>query len=300
MIDIRQSVQWGQYLSQIGWNIEFAGKVQIFIRKVPLINRSLIKIQHPQNPLPFAEIEKIAKKHRVLFVLIEPDCQKYREEDFIQAGYQKSSMSLTHTATIHLNLRQTPEQLFASFSENARRNIKKAQKNNLQIKTVYLKDTQNDQEFKKFYQLLHSLTKLKKFYTPGYDEFYKKMLAFKKTSVLFFAYKKNQPLAVVWAAYFNKTLFYMHTGITEKGYQLLGNYLLVWEAVKEAQKMKLETFNFEGIYDPRFPRERKKWVNFSEFKKRFHGQIIEYPGPQIKFYSKIFKIFYLCSNLISR
>lgn len=300
MTDIRQSSQWGQFLSRIGWNIEKVGNTQIFIRKVPLLNRSLIKIQHPQNPLPFQKIDQIAAQYHAFFTLIEPEEIGFDKTEFKKNGYKESSMSLTHTATVVIDIDKPEKEIFSSFSENARRNIKKAQKNQLEIKIVFLKECTDDQHFSQFYALLHNLSKLKKFYVPGYSEFHKKMLSFKNNSLLLFTYYNHQPVAVVWLAYYQKTLFYLHTGITNEGYKLLANYLLVWEAVKIAQEMKLKTFNFEGIYDPRFPKERQKWANFSEFKKRFHGTTIQYPQPQIKFYSKIFKLFYLCNQVLSR
>ena len=301
-MDIRQSPQWGQYLSSIGWTIENVGQAQIFIRRIPLIKRSVIKIQHQQNPLPFSKIENIAKKHRAFFVLVEPEATGFNEIPLKKIGYRKSSMSLTHTATIHIDLSKPEKEILASLSENARRNIKKAQQNNLKVKIIFLNQAKDDTEFRKFYHLLTNLTKLKKFYVPGYGEFYKKMQAFKDNSILLFTYQKADPnpIAVVWLGVLKDTAVYMNTGITKDGYQLLANYLLVWEAIKLAKKLKLKLFDFEGIFDPRFPKHRQSWKNFSEFKKRFHGTLVEHPGPFIKWHSKPFKLLYLCNQIFSR
>lgn len=313
-MDIRQSPQWGKYLSQIGWSIEKVGNIQIFIRPFPLIKRSAVKIQHPQNPLPLSKIDEIAKKYKALFVLIEPEPEAFNKQSLINHGFRQSAISLTHTVSIHIDLKQTEEKLLASFSENARRNIKKAQANNLTVKKIFLKKEKDDTEFKKFYALLANLTKLKKFYVPGYDEFYKKMVGFKDSSVLLFAFPSThstdsgqassgqvtEPIAAVWLGLLKDTTVYMNTGITKEGYKLLANYLLVWEALKLAKKEGLKLFDFEGLFDPRFPKERKSWQKFSEFKKRFHGTLIEYPPPYIKWYSKPFKLFYLCSKILPR
>lgn len=302
-MDIRQSSNWGSYLSQIGWKIEKIGNgSHAFIRPIPLFGRSVIKIQHPQNPLDFAKIDKIAKEHKALFVLLEPQGLKYHEPSFIKDGYRPSKTSLTHTSTVYLDLTQSEPKLFSSFSENAKRNIKKAEKNNLIIKKIFLKDEKNDGEFRKFYDLLSNLTKLKKFYVPGYGEFHKKMQAFKDNSVILFAYtpRHSEPVAAVWLGILEDTAVYMNTGITEEGYRQLANYLLVWEALKLAKKQGLKIFDFEGVYDPRFPQHRQSWQKFSEFKKRFHGQVVEYPKPWIKYYSLPFKLFHLCGQIFSR
>lgn len=302
-MDIRQSENWGKYLTSIDWKVEKIGLSQAFIRPIPLTGRSVIKIQHPYNPLPLSKIDELAKKHKALFAIIEPDIKDFKNEGgFYKFGFQPAKMSYTHTATIYINLQRSLKKLLSSFSENARRNIKKSQSNNLQIKTVLLKDQSNDEEFKKFYSLLTNLTKLKKFYVPGYREFYKKMLAFKNNSAILFAFNQDnsQPIAAVWLGFLKDTAIYMNTGITEEGYKFLANYLLVWESFKLAKKMKLKLFDFEGIYDSRFPKYRKSWINFSEFKKRFHGEVIEFPAPFIKYYSLPFKLFNLCSKILSR
>ncbi|MCL5784352.1 MAG: peptidoglycan bridge formation glycyltransferase FemA/FemB family protein [Patescibacteria group bacterium] len=299
-MDIRQSLFWGNYLSQIGWKIEKIGQLQAFIRPLPFLRCSLIKIQRPKNPVDFTAVDLLAKKHRALFVLIEPEIESYYSQDFLKNGYQKSFISLTYTANLRLNLNSTTENILASFSENARRNIKKSQ-SKLSTQIISLKNIEPEEDFQTFFNLLTTLTKLKKFIVPGYQELYQKMLAFKKNSYLLFAYKKgqSQPLAALWIFTFEKKMYYLHTGITQEGYDLLANYLLVWEAVKKAKELNLEIFDFEGIYDQRFPKERKKWVNFTQFKKRFHGDVVEYPEPWIKCYHLLFKFFYLCNKVLS-
>lgn len=205
-IDARQTKEWGKYLKSIGWKIEEIKGTYIFIHTIPILNRSVIKIQHPFPPYPLEKLENIAKKYRALFILIEPHIFKYDEKLLLDHGYRKSYMRYVHTATIKIDLQKSEEELFSSFSENAKRNIKKAQKNNLIIKKVRFKDDNDNIYFNKFYNLLMDLSKKKKFYSPSYDEYYKKMTAFGDTSILLFAYEKDgkEPIAVVWYASYCK------------------------------------------------------------------------------------------------
>jgi peptidoglycan pentaglycine glycine transferase (the first glycine) len=53
-------------------------------------------------------------------------------------------------------------------------------------------------------------------------------------------------------------------------------YFIVWEAMKEAKKRGCKIWDFEGIYDARWP--NKSWLGFSHFKKSFGGEEIEFPG----------------------
>ena len=48
MIDIRQSKNYADYLSQLGWIIEGIDGVNYYIKKFPLIG-SVIKIQRPEK-----------------------------------------------------------------------------------------------------------------------------------------------------------------------------------------------------------------------------------------------------------
>lgn len=301
-MDIRQTKQWGQYLKSIGWEIENIDGRQVFINKVPFFNFSVIKIQHHKNPLPFSKVDGLAKRYKALCIISEPEQKGFNQKVYSDNGYTKSSMLLTHTATIYIDLKKSKKRLWSDISENARRNIKKAQKNNLTIKKVFTKNGDYEEDFKKFFKLFKNLTRIRNFWTPGYDEYLKKIKAFEQNSIFFFAYTKEipEPIAAIWVSIIKNTAIYMNTGITQKGYQTLANYLLVWEAFKTCKKLGVTTFDFEGIYDPRFPKEKKSWANFSQFKARFHGTLVEYPHPQMKCYNLFFKFIFLCSKIISR
>lgn len=300
--DPRQAPQWGEYLKKIGWQVEWVGKSQVFIRQLPLINASVIKIQRPIGPIPFAKIDRIAHQYQALCTVLEPHLLGFHQTAFLKYDYQPSKLRFAHTATIKIDLTQTQAQLWRSFSDNARRNINKAQGNQLRIETIFLKKEFDDQRFRLFYQLLKAMAKQKKFFITSYDDFASKMTAFKDSSILLSAYhgRSQEPLAMLWLAYFNQVVFYVHPAITPVGYKLLANYLLVWEGLKLAKKLNLKVFDFESIYDPRFPKDHPQWQGYTEFKKRWHGTIIEYPPAWIKFYNLPFKLLYLCATIFSR
>lgn len=301
MDDLRQSPMWGDYLSQINWQVEKLSGNQILIRRLALFNHSLIKMQRPKNPPPFKEIEELAKKHKAFFVLIEPEIKKYNPKDYKIHGFQPTKMALTHTATIQIDLTLHESKLWANLSENAQRNIKKAIKNGIKVRYFSLNQSKSAEIFAEFNALQQSLTQMRKFWQPGTDEMGKKMAAFKKTSGVFLAYEKDnpKPIAGIWVGYFKSRAFYMHVGATQAGYQRLANYLLVWEGIKKAKKLGYKIWDFEGVYNPRYPKDRVKWRGFSEFKSRFHGEFVEYPHPWIKFYNPFFKYFYLCSQIFN-
>ncbi len=287
--DIRQSIPWAKYMESIGWDVANIDGTFVFIKKIKIINRSMIKVQHSKEKINLKILENKVKKYNPVFIIFEPHNFHFDESNYLKNGYRKTKLHFAPSSTIKIDLSKSENEIFNSFSENARRNIRKAEKNRLKIKVVDLKNDQELKYFDIYFNLLKSLTKQKKFYAPGREESFKKMMMFKNNSVLLFAYENDSPVAVVWLGYFDGVITYMQTGIAEVGYKQLANYLLVWEGMKWAKKKKIKIFDFESIYDSRNPRENKRWIGFSEFKKRFHGEKIDYPTPFIKYYSLFFK-----------
>jgi lipid II:glycine glycyltransferase (peptidoglycan interpeptide bridge formation enzyme) len=300
-IDPRQTVYWEKYMTNIGWTVEKTNGILVFIRQIKPFKHSLIKIQHAQGSIPLDEVDRIAKKHNALFVLIEPHSNGYVENEYIQHGYKKSTLKASFTSTRLIDISGDETTIWQSFSESARRNIKKSEKNKVRIEHIYTKDQTDLKYFDQFYKLYKLLGNTRKFYVLPYEECRQRYEAFKDGSLLSFAYEEGnpEPIAVVWFLYYNEILLYNHTGITQQGYNLLANYLLVWEGIKQAKTKGLSLFDFESIYDPRFPKENKKWIGYSEFKSRFHGEVVQYPHGWIKIYNPYYRILHLCFTFFS-
>ena len=75
--------------------------------------------------------------------------------------------------------------------------------------------------------------------------------------------------------------FYWHNCSSYLGKKLKASTLSVWQAIKESKTRGLKIFDFEGIWDQRLPYLNQGWQGFSQFKKSFGGQEIEFPLPQI-------------------
>ena len=71
MTDIRQSVNYAQFLKTQGWIVERIDNINYFIKKLPFIG-SVLKIQRSKK-IDFETIQKLEKKYRVFQTIIEPD-----------------------------------------------------------------------------------------------------------------------------------------------------------------------------------------------------------------------------------
>lgn len=299
---LRQSPYWSAYMQTIQWQIHQINQNVAISRNIPVLNRSIIKISRPNSPLTPANLDQLAQQTKALSIIIEPPLQDIHNQDLIKSGFRPSKTAYAQTATMQLNLAVPEQSLLQSFSENARRQIKKATKQNLHLTEVSFEHEFNTQAFDQFWQLWENLCDTKHFYKLSKPEMHDKLTALAPISHLLFVYptpNDPDPIAVVWYVIYDQVIYYLHTGITQQGYDLSANYLLVWEGLKFGQRHNCHTLDFEGLYDPRLPQQTKRWKGFSEFKSRFHGQEIYYPLPIVKIYHPIFKAFFYLGELVT-
>ena len=268
MQDLRQSLQYGEYMRKIGWQVEQLDGCQIFIKKIPLIC-SFIKIQRPEK-IPFLKIEKIAKKYRAFCVKIEPrnhgDTEKLKKH-----GYKKDNSPYAPPKTLQIGLTLSEKQILAQMKKDGRYSIRKAEKEEIEI--LRNGDIEEfHQAWKKhnhrrlWIPLLKWLQALKDSFK---NDFFQLII-------------NDPPLAGVILLKHNEIMYYYYAFSSKEGQKLFAPYLLVWEGIKLAKKQGCQIFDFEGIEDPRY-KSTKSWRGFSHFKKSFGGKEIEYPGSFSKY-----------------
>jgi lipid II:glycine glycyltransferase (peptidoglycan interpeptide bridge formation enzyme) len=91
------------------------------------------------------------------------------------------------------------------------------------------------------------------------------------------AYKYvHDPIAGILLLMYKKTAYYWFASSLGIGKKLFAPTLLVWEALRLAQKKGCTHFDFEGIYDERFPKAAESWRGFTKFKEGFGGEKVIY------------------------
>jgi lipid II:glycine glycyltransferase (peptidoglycan interpeptide bridge formation enzyme) len=78
----------------------------------------------------------------------------------------------------------------------------------------------------------------------------------------------------------SKIAYYWQAFTNSEGRTSLSQYSLLYHGILWAKKQGSRVFDFEGIYDPRFP--NKSWQGFTHFKKSFGGYEVEYLGTFVK------------------
>jgi len=266
MLDIRQTPEYAGYLSNIGWIVERKNQVNYFVRKFPVIG-SVLKIQRPKT-IDDRVIRALCKKYRVFQIILEPDLSSSRGSFHIDSYYHHefrlSKSPYLPSKTLQLNLDASIKQIEKTIKKDARLAIKK----NRQVRIVSYKMA----EINEFRNAWTKSVGMKRYVSPLTH-----LLALKKSfgkKSLFITDENKNGGAIFLRT--KDTCYYWQAFTNELGRKRQTQYKVVWEGILWAKRNKCKLFDFEGIYDERFP--NKSWLGFSHFKKSFGGKEIEYPG----------------------
>lgn len=265
MEDFRQNPVWMEYCKKKG----------IEPIKIPSKNESvfiwgtlyklafgfkLLKIQRNVFIPKWDELKKIQKKYRVLSTIIEP--QKVSLTEYKKSGYKLSNFPYLATKTVIIDLRNEVDNLWNKLSENAKRLIKKN-------KSLLIKEV-SPEEFLRIWKTCNKIWTL----SSGDLRRIKKTLG--KRSKFLMSYIDGEPQSGILLVETKNVANYYHSFTTAKGRESGAHYKLVWEVLLMEKRNSKSFFDFEGIFDSRWP--QKKWLGFSEFKKKFGGEVIKFPG----------------------
>jgi lipid II:glycine glycyltransferase (peptidoglycan interpeptide bridge formation enzyme) len=258
-------------MEKIGWEVDSIGNTYIYIKKIPIIG-NFVKIPRiPEN----TDIQKILKKisfYKPFQIKISPYVFSDNNSPVFFShlkthGFKIELSPFNPTTTIIFDLKNSENGLFAGFTSAKRRAVRKAVKNG-----VIVKKTNDINNFIKIRQTQY--TPLGFLVTSEmnalWDTFYP------KNTVLFLAYKKNddktlKPISGIQLLLYKNICYYWFASSLISGKKLYAPSLLVWEAIKYSKKVGCKYFDFEGIYDERFPKASRSWKGFTKFKEGFGG-----------------------------
>jgi len=265
MVDIRQTSTYSNYLREIGWKIVETENHYSFVKTSPMVG-SIIKIQRPDKIIK-SEIKLIARKYRALHMIIEPH-SKTSVKILKEEQFNITKSPYLPTKTLHIDLTKTKQDIFSNLKKDAKYSLRKTK--NIKIYSVdnfksFRKSWRNSVEWRRWVPSWKNLEKLGKTF---------------KNDALFLITPDGDSGAVFLKA--KDRTYYWQAFTGKKGRKNLSQYKLVWAGILWAKEKNAKIFDFEGIYDKRFP--NKKWVGFSHFKKSFGGYEIEYPGAYTKFF----------------
>lgn len=261
MQDIHQSKIYAEFMARIGWTVEKIDTINIFIKKFPLAG-AIIKIQRP-NTLPASEkLQELKKSYNVKSISFEPNIGFKQQA----ANYNLLKSPFLPTKTIFTDISATSDQIFKSFTEAKQRAVRRAKKAGVVVSISNIES---------FIQLKNKTSGLFGFLTTTtlktlWESLYPNHIAVLST---------DNNSASILLLFYKQTAHYWMAAANKEGKQNFAPTLLVWEAIKLAKQKGCTSFDFEGVYDERYPTINKNWLGFTKFKQGFGGKEIYYPKP---------------------
>ena len=274
MTDIRQSVNYAHFLKTQGWIVERINNVNYFFKKLPIVG-SILKIQRP-NGIDFKIIKKLEKKHRVFKTIIEPDLVPNVHNLILDQDFKLSKSPFLPSKTIHLDLTLSKDAIFRNFSKDCKYSIRKGEGlkiteyNSPKEIEIFHNSWKKSVNFNRYVPSLQTLLNLKKSFPQSYSTF---------------PASHNNVGSIIGGAIFTRSShdfgYYWYGFTKNEGRTSLSQYPLLYSGILWAKRMRCKVFDFEGIFDDRFP--NKSWLGFTHFKKSFGGAEVLYPGCYTRF-----------------
>lgn len=272
MRDIRQSKNYSQYLSGLGWKIGRLDGTYYFEHKLPFAGK-IIKLQRPKS-FPFKRLERLIEREKPSLVIVEPKTQNLAKI-LIDKGFDLNKKTFLPSKTLILDISKSPDKIFSTFKKDARSAIRK----NIDKKMIY------EVDMKRFLKIWKNAVGWKKYVPP-----LKNLQSLKKSFRENCSFLRDNTDTGAIFLIAGKTLYYWQAFTGRKGRRNLTQYKTVWEGILWGKKRGAVLCDLEGIYDNRFP--IKSWQGFTHFKKSFGGKELSFPGTFIKRLSLFSKVFF--------
>lgn len=273
-VDYHQTVQYATVMERIGWDAVFVSGQLLFSRRVGPI--AIAKFQRPQT-IDFEALSKVQKRLHIVQVFVEPGLSLLPNGDeWRKYGLHATTNHHAYTKTAILDLSMPIEKILRNCSVNIRRDIVKSEASKIRIETTQFADLTEKQRDEIL--ALHDRWG-KERSIIGYDNGFLRAIwvGFAQHGYMITAFDKEKLVGAFFLLLVNGVGLYFYV-FTDPRYKQTGiSSRLAIEAIKRSMEEGCDIFDFCSVFDERYPTENPRWKGFSEFKRRFHPQYIEYP-----------------------
>lgn len=295
--NFQQSLEWGNV--KTNWikevvlaeneNKEIIGSVCVWIRKMPIFGNMMYASRGPVCDIHNKDVleqltegvKELGKKYNAFVFRMEPDIEKNDQEfrNIVeQLGYKIKDNAKDFKDEIQprfvfrLNIKdKTEDEILQNCHSKTRYNIRLAKR-----KGVVVKEGTRD-DLKDFHKIMIEtgsrdgfIIRSLEYFEKMYDELAPNHMK------LLMAYYEDKPISgIIPIMYGNKT-WYLYGASSNAHRNLMPNYLLQWEMIKEAIRNKNDVYNFRGVsgvVDENHPQ-----YGLYRFKKGFGADFTEFIG----------------------
>jgi len=268
VIDLRQSKPYATHMRNLGWQVEKNDGACCYLRKFPLLGY-FCKIQRPPK-LTQNLIDTIERKYHPFHFIIEPDINTDYSFLITRYGFRQSKSTYLPSCTLIQDLTQSEYALYKSFTKDTRRLLRITQN----------QEISETNDISLFHHTFKNAVNRSR-YVPSIKNLMSLQNTFGKKSL--FLLTRNHTAGAVFLRTMS-TGYYWLAFTNQEGRRNKSQYQVLWQGLEWAKKEGCQNFDFEGIYDERFP--VKSWLGFTHFKKSFGGKEVKYPGTFSRIYWK--------------
>ncbi|QQS38726.1 peptidoglycan bridge formation glycyltransferase FemA/FemB family protein [Candidatus Woesebacteria bacterium] len=274
MWDIRQDAKFANYLTTLNWNVDEIGNDYIYSKKLPFLGLSIIKIQRPSKIIPNEAISSVCVKRRGFLVYVEPRT-KEQSVYYLNHGFVVCKTPSLPTKTIRINLHKSEKELLTDMHYKTRYNVSLSTRKGLSLGI--------SRDIELFARNWQNCAKERGMWISQKREINNIYASFGKRAHVLLANLNTNNVGGILLIFSNKVGYYMYAYSTQEGKKLSAPTFLAWNAILYSKEKQNNYFDFEGIFDERYP--LKSWKGFTRFKKSFGGEVIDYPGIYSKYYN---------------
>lgn len=229
-----------------------------------------------------AALDRLASEERFLHFKIQPPAGGEATVAALQSrGYRRSQLETAPTATVMLDARRSPDELRAAMRTNARRNLRRAERQGVVVRDG------DERDLATLIRLIGATGARQGFdaYPDRYYETMWRAFAPDGHAHLVVAEHEGTPLSALLLIAFGDTVLYKIGGWSGEPRSIRPNELAHWHAAQWARSAGYRWYDLEGI-DPRVAEAvlagaappKTEQAGVSHFKLGFGGAITIFPA----------------------
>ncbi len=214
-------------------------------------------------------LTNLAKEQNAFFVRLEPPFADIKSRELKKEFHLKKSHDIDPAHTWVLDLTQSETKIFADMEKEKGRLWRNCYK-----KGITIRQTKNPAEIDILTRLLKQVGNQNHFIPQKQTHLQNQMCA--GFATLYIAELNGSPIAAALVYDYNGVRYYAHAAADYEHRKLAAGSILLVQMIVDAKRAGMQSFDFWGITTSDNPNH--PWYGFTQFKKSFGGQQVDYAG----------------------
>jgi peptidoglycan pentaglycine glycine transferase (the first glycine) len=214
------------------------------------------------------EMRTIAHSSKSSFIRVRPQLVENdtSEHIFKHHGFILAPMHLHAELTSQLSIVPTEDELLKGMRKQTRAEIRKGK-----TEGIVVESSTDSKDIEAFYEIQCETARRQGFVPFTYTFLHEQFKIFAKAghAVLYTAKLGEEVLAYAFIIFYNKEAAYHYGASTDAGRKHPGAYMIQWEAICEAKRRGMTTYNFWGV--AKTEDKKHRFYPISIFKRGFGG-----------------------------